>query len=319
MNHFKFMLAIILCIIIIHIYFHQTSTTDIFNSDSSESLGFVKPEQRLYKIFSKISSGSKIKLNGQCTKYIYNKNTLDQNMNTNIIKLLKKMLSTINHISSQEYYIKNIENVYCLIGRNQRYIVDFFLYDVNNYYTIRIISDILVIDGDIYINYINTQNGSNPILLNNYDIKFNTSGILLDANMFHENIEDLLNKFYAKNFTVLSVNNDSNLEYTSNDLSGVYNVNSLYNLYFPTNVSNKTLGDYNKKGILEYNENYLPPNQKTIYSQNVCNDNSCVINNYSTQRINNEPYNAPGVVYNRVSNDKYNWLKTGSGTIYNLL
>ena len=69
------------------------------------------------------------------------------------------------------------ENVYCLIGRNQRYIVDFFLYDVNNYYTIRIISDILVIDGDIYINYINTQNGSNPILLNNYDIKFKAHSI----------------------------------------------------------------------------------------------------------------------------------------------
>lgn len=304
--------------IIIHLYFLQTSTTDII-IDSDESLGFVKPEHKLYKIFSKISSGSKIKLHGKCIKYIYNKNTIDQELNANVLKLLKAMISKINYISNQEYYIKNIENIYCLIGRNQRYIVDFFIHDISNYYTIRIISDILVIDGDIYINYINTQNGSNPILLNNYDVKFNSSGILLDANMFHENVEDLLNNFYAKNYNIISVNNDSSLEYTSDDLTGVYNMNSFNNLYFPTNMSNKTLENYNKKGIKEYNENYLPMNQKTIYSQNVCNNKSCLINNYSTQKRINEPYNSPGVIYERVSNDQYKWLKNGSGTIYNLL
>ena len=33
---------------------------------------------------------------------------------------------------------------------------------------------------------------------NLHDVKFNSSGILFDSNMFHENIETLLNNFYSK-------------------------------------------------------------------------------------------------------------------------
>ena len=40
---------------------------------NATNLGFVKPEHRLLKIFSSVSSGTKIKLEGICQKYIYNK------------------------------------------------------------------------------------------------------------------------------------------------------------------------------------------------------------------------------------------------------
>ena len=36
---------------------------------NNTNIGFVKPEHRLLKIFNTISSGSKIKLEGICTKY----------------------------------------------------------------------------------------------------------------------------------------------------------------------------------------------------------------------------------------------------------
>jgi len=313
MDIMKYMLLFIIIIIFVNYYYLNTSNTDI--TSSLNSLGFVKPEHRLYNIFSKISSGSKIKLNGKCIKYIYNKNTIDVDVKANVLNILNKMIDTIKYISNQDYYIKNIENVYCLVGRNKRYIVDFFLYDVKNYYTIRIIADLLMIDGVLYINYVNTQNGSNPILLNNYDVKFNSSGILFDADMFHENIEDLLNKYYSNNFNIINVDNDSSLEYTSNDLSKVYSMNTLINLYFPNTLSDTTLEDYNNKGLLSLNEKFLPANQNTINSNQICNTSECIMNNSSTQKIVNTPYNAPGVIYKRSPTGQYDWLKNGSDTI----
>ena len=91
------------------------------------------------------------------------------------------------------------------------------------------------------------------------------------------------------------------------------------NLYFPTTMSNKTLEDYNNKGLLGLNEKFLPSNQKTVYSNQICNNTDCILKNTASQKRVNIPYSGPGVIYQRASNDKYKWLKEGSGTIYNLL
>lgn len=318
MNYMKYMLILIIIIIILNYYYYTTSNTNILNI-TNQSLGFVKPEHRLYKILSTISSGSKINLKGKCVKYIFTKNTIHMDIKKSVLEILNKVIDNIKNISRQDYYIKTIENIYCLIGRNQRYIVDFFLFDVANYYTIRILADIVIVDGDIYINYINTQPGSNPILLDKYDIKFNSSGILFDENMFHNNIEELLNKYYNKTSDLININNDINIEYTAEDLSKVYSLNTMNNLYFPTTLSKLTLEDYNKKGVLGLSEKFLPSNQVTINSQQICNDDSCIHRNTSTQNRINEPYQAPGVIYERASNDAYKYLKRGSGTIYNLI
>ena len=90
----------------------------------------------------------------------------------------------MNKISENDYYVKKIENVYCLVDRknNERYIIDFFIYDTKNYYTIRLISDIVIIDNEIYINYLNINSGGNSSLLNNgaeSDTITPTDGILV--------------------------------------------------------------------------------------------------------------------------------------------
>ena len=163
---------------------------------NATNLGFVKPEHRLLKIFSSVSSGTKIKLEGICQKYIYNKNTIDKSVEDRLTAIMKELINTINKIAQNDYYIKQIENVYGLIScdKNQRYFIDFFVYDVKNYYTIRLISDIVIIDNEIYINYLNVQSGSNPTILNKYDIKFNDTGILFDGPMFKENIDALFDR-----------------------------------------------------------------------------------------------------------------------------
>ena len=157
---------------------------------NSTNIGFVKPEHKLFKILNSISGGNKVKLSGTCSKFIYNKNTISSELNEKLTFLIQDIISSLNRIAKNEYYMKQIENVYCMIDskNNQRYIIDYFIYDIQNFYTIRLISDIVIVDDEIYINYLHVQSGSNNTLLNKYDIKFNSIGILFDSNMFQEDI-----------------------------------------------------------------------------------------------------------------------------------
>ena len=60
------------------------------------NIGFVKPEHRLLKILNNISSGSKIKLNGTCAKYVYNKNTIDTSVNDRLTRIVKDLINSVN-------------------------------------------------------------------------------------------------------------------------------------------------------------------------------------------------------------------------------
>jgi hypothetical protein len=297
------------------------------SSMNSTNLGFVKPEHRLLKIFSSISSGKKIKLSGSCNKFVYNKNTIDTSVNDRLIAIMKKLMNTINQISQQDYYMKNIENVYGLIDSkgNQRYIIDFFVYDTKNYYTIRLVSDIVIIDNEIYINYLNVQTGSNSTMLNKYDVKFNSTGILLDSDMFHENIANLFDNYYMNSFSVVGVS-DTSLEYNKEDLNDVITLNAITNMYLPSSLSESTLNELESKDLTSYLEMYLPHNQSTIKNPSFCNkykiewdsygvphenksDKNCYVNNQQTTSEINQPWFGPGVIYKRSSEDQYQWLK----------
>ena len=121
----KLILFIVLIICVLY-GFHSNSNTFLsVEKDNPTNIGFVKPEHRLLKIFNSISSGDKIKLDGVCTKIIYNKNTIDKSVEERLTAVIKDLISTINGISESEYYIKQIENVYGLIAQNgnQRYLI----------------------------------------------------------------------------------------------------------------------------------------------------------------------------------------------------
>jgi hypothetical protein len=307
-----------------------TLKQDVIKEKNSTNIGFVKPENRLLKLFSNISSGKKIKLYGDCNRFVYHRNTIDKSVNDSLTDILKRMINTLNKVNISDFYVKNIENVYGLIDckGNQRYIIDFFIYDIKNFYTIRLVTDIVIIDGETYINYLNVQTGSNSTILNRYDVKFNSSGILLDSNMFHENIGNLFDNYYMNSFKVVGVS-DTNLEFNKEDLNDVYCLGSLENMYLPSNLSESSINEINSKGLGGYLEMYLPENQPTIKDPSFCNkykiewdsygnpsndnsDENCYVNNNSTTGEITQPYFAPGVIYERSSNDKYQWLKNVS-------
>lgn len=331
MNYLYLLIGLVILYIV---YEKLKSNTEIKNEVFYEekntnpmNIGFVKPEHRLLKIFNNISSGAKIKLSGTCNQYIYNKNTIDQELNEKITILVKDMIGTINKISENSYFIKKIENVYCLIDRkaNQRYIVDFFIYDVKNYYTIRLITDIVIIDDEIYLNYLHVQSASNSTLVNHYDIKFNSIGILFDSNMFHEDLSKIFDNYYSQSFKVIGVN-DTNLEYSKEDLTEVLTLNSLKNSYIPPTISPNSYKELENKGLNGYLDMYLPENQPMIKSPTFCNkykldwdkygvknennesDMNCYLNNNATTSEINDPYFAPGVITKRVDYNRYSWL-----------
>ena len=292
------------------------------------NIGFVKPEHRLLKILNNISSGSKIKFNGTCAKYVYNKNTIDTSVNNRLTRIVKDLINSVNQISQNDYYMKNIENVYCLISnnKNQRYFIDFFIYDVKNYYTIRLITDIVIIDNEIYINYLNVQTGSNPTILNKYDVKFNDTGILFDGDMFKENIDSLFDSFYRQSFHVIGISNTS-LEYSKEDLTTVLSLKSLKNMYLPSNLSPGSIKELDAKDLTGYIEMYLPENQINIKSPMFCDkykmewnsygipnqsdttDTGCYVNHGATSTTYNQPWNPPGLMNNnRTDVTHYDWL-----------
>ena len=322
MDTLQVLLILLVVFFIYNIWDYPTVKTQ-YLTEKPGSLGFVKPEHRLLKIFTTVSSGTKIQLTGICQKFIYNKNTIDPEVRETIVNILSTMIDSLQHVAKQEYAMRTIENVYGIIDKkgNQRYIVDFFVFDVKNFYTIRLITDIVVFNDDVYLNYLNVQNGSNSTLLNHYDVKFNSSGILMDANMFHENIENMLNTHYSNSFQVIGINS-STQDYSKLDLSEVYSLNSFRNLYFPSNLSSNTIDLYEKKGISGHYEQYLPSDQTTVKNPQFCpvddwsdignskeKNKNCILHNTATQAMINEPYSAPSVIYERSSNDAYRWLK----------
>jgi hypothetical protein len=292
---------------------HPTVGYHQIDEQNATNIGFVKPEHRLLKIFDSISSSNKIKLEGTCQRFSFTKHTLDTNIEEYITKILKEMIHSLNTISSAEYYLKDIENVYAMMNqKNQkRFIIDFFIYDVRNYYTIRLVTDIAIIQDETYLNYLNVYSGSNQVLLNKYDVKHRGAGILFDSTMFDENIDHYFDTYYESNFKLLK---------PTDDLTTVYNVNTLRNTYLPASISNRSIEELNKKDLSSYLEMYLPENQNTIKSPLFCekytldwdnkgifqpkqiDKNDCYFHNEQTFKEMNQPYFSPGVITQR-SND----------------
>jgi hypothetical protein len=321
--------------ILLFFYFLQMNHTtftgynlNLKNDNNPTNIGFVKPEHKLLKVLNTVSAGSKIRLDGKLQAYIYNKNTIDKSVEDRLSSIMKNLISTINLLTQNDYYIKQIENVYGLIScnGNQRYFIDFFIYDTKNFYTVRCISDIVIVDKEIYINYLNVQTGSNPTILNKYDVKFNDTGILFDGNMFKENIDGLFDSFYKNSFEVISVP-ETSLEYSNVDLTSVVSMNSIRNLYYPSSISPNTVKELEKKDLSGYVEMYLPNSQINIKSPQFCEkykiewdsygipnlsdnkDKNCYVHDNSVEPTINRPINPPGLFNDqRMSATQYDFL-----------
>ena len=146
-------------------------------------------------------------------------------------------------------------------------------------------------------------------ILNNYDVKYQSQGILSKYNMFVNDMESLLNEYYKKNnYNVIGVK-ETSLDFDSTMLSGVFTLDQLTRNYLPSGTPNKYASYMCKKNKDSFDH----------FGVNFINDinSECLIHNRAKRKYPNTPYDAPGVVTKRVDFNQYDWLKNpiASGNI----
>lgn len=280
------------------------------NREFKISNSFVKPKHELLQLLSDISSSDKIVLKNVVEKKSYTNKTIDVDLNDLVVMVLKKIIRGISGVSKKDFFIKEIEKLYLIKDddENLRVISDAYIYDVSNHYTIRINVDFVIYKDDIYINMIDIDESAINNILNNYDVKYQSSGIL-SKYMSVNDYESLLNNHYKESgYNIIGVNKSS-LDFDSTKLSGVFTLSQLSKNYLPSGTPSSYAPYFCKKNSSRFDSHGV----KFLNEVNA----DCVANDNGHRRVANTPYNAPGVVTKRVDFNAYDWLKNpvASGNI----
>jgi len=277
----------------------------------------VKPEHLLYDVLQKYSSGDKIVLKGKCQVELYTKYTIDVDLKQKFTKILNGVFKSVYGLTNRLFTVQELNNIYEEIDSagNKRWIIDATLHSVNNFYTVRVVTDVVSYNGDVYVNYVNVNTASNNNIINRYDTKFEGRPILLNIDNFTTNIRSLLDTHYQRSYNVIGIT-DSSLDRRNYDLTNVFSLNSLLKMYLPANLSPESEKDFSRAGIDGYLEMYFPPDLTTIKSPQFCNKymngwnkqsvdlsgtESCVFDHRTTTTEFNQPINNPGLFFDRSS------------------
>ena len=304
-------LLIILGIIFLAIFLQKKQVAQIPQDIPTH----ISPKHVLYDVLKKFSNGDKITLTGTCKSMIYTKYTITSEMKQYFKEVINDMLLSIYNITNSIYQVQELNNIYEEIDskNNKRYIVDATLNAIQNFYTVNLILDFVIINGDTYINYINVNTASNNNILDKYDVKYKgTQGILFHYNNFDKNIKTLLDTEYKKQSRLIGVS-DSSLNY---DFNNVLSLSNLMNMYVPSTLSTSTLQDYENKNMKGLVEQYFPPDLTIKQSTLFCDKDSstwnkygiydqgnqnCVFENSNVSKEIRQPLEYPGLFYNRSS------------------
>jgi hypothetical protein len=219
-------------------------------------------------------------------------------------QLLSHIVTSIYGMTKHVYEIQELNNVYEQLdaSQNGRYIIDATVQSVHNYYTVDIIVDVVILHGEILVNSVNMNQASNTNIINRYDTVFHNQGILLDKNMFSENIRSLLDDTYQSAHQVITV--DPRKTDTHYPLDNVLSLSSMANSYYPATASLSSIDSLRHKGMAGLAETYFPPKLTTVSSTQYCDrtaDKGCIFAHNSTSTEYTQPYMAPGLFYDRSS------------------
>jgi len=298
-------LIIIVGVLIVLYYFYtineNNKTIEITSmigelKDEDESDIVSSKKNKLTKLFNDISSADKVSLKNVTEKWSMNKDTMEVQLNEKMTDIIKIVISKIGGISSKEFYVKEIDNMYVMKDDdgNYRCILNCFIYDVKGYYTNKLVMDIVSIDGTIYLNFIDIDESSLNNILNTYDVRWKSQGILADYDMFDENVQVMLDNYYNSKYKILYLDNET----IDTDLSGTYTLNQLVQFHLPANIPNEDSPMFCDK----YSDTWDKDGVSDII-------NNCLYNNRSSSPYPNTPYTAPGVISQRSDENIYGWIK----------
>lgn len=261
-----------------------------------------KPKHVLNSVLSDFSRGDKISLTGSCNVRLYTRNTITVEMKSKFKNLINEIFKSVYGIMDHIYELQDLNNVYEKTDSlgNKRYILDATIVSKNNYYTVNIVVDFVVLNGEILVNSVNTNYASNNNIVNRFDVVFNDQGILLDRNNFKENVGALLDNKYREQHKVIAVD-ASKMDTKNYELDNVLSLTSLLNKYYPATTSNGSVNSLESKGMAGLIEEYFPPDLQTIESQQYCAGGGCVFRHNSSLSEYTQPYTAPGLFYDRSS------------------
>jgi hypothetical protein len=309
--------VIVFFILVLVLFNYGKLTTTRPQHPLEDKSGHVKPAHLLYDMLSQFSSGDKLYLSGKCQINIYTKYIINVDMKQKFIKLINHIFQSMYNISQRIYQVQELNNIYEQIDtfNNKRYIIDATLNSVSNYYTVRVLLDIVIINNEIFINYLNINDASNNNIIDKYDIVYQDQGILLNHNNFTSNIRALLDEEYKKQNKLIAINS-AMLDSKNYDLTNVVSLNSMLKRYLPSTLSRESEKNLTMKGLSGQLEQYFPSDQPSIKSPQFCNkylngwktdsvgppgNESCVFDHNNTETEYNQPYMGPGLFFNRSS------------------
>ncbi len=253
-------------------------------------------DERFLEALTNVSAADKVILKNVTEKWSLNKYIIDDKINDKLTKIAKDVINKTGINSGNHFHIKSIDHVYIMKDKdkNFRAIMSFFVHDVRNFHTIKIILDIVSINKIIYINHIDIDESGIKNVIKNYDIRLNSHGILSNYNMFDEDTRILLDNYYRTNYKVVELSQD---DYITNR-SSLFTLDQLVDDYLPANVPTKDSPMFCDKYSFDWDSS----------STLLKNNKDCSIQNPSIRSYPNTPYFAPGVVTNNVDQNKYDWL-----------
>ena len=121
-----------------------------------------KNDLELHSIIGKIGNLNKTKLLGnQITKYIYRPGSITRHMKYEMSLLLKPVIKNISKISNKKYVIDDFEVVIVEkdSNKNTKYIIDFFVQNLSDNFSSKLISEIYVDNmGIVTVNFVKESN-----------------------------------------------------------------------------------------------------------------------------------------------------------------
>ena len=133
--NYIFIIFLILFVIIIKYFYSISNTLESFEiGDKINSL-------RNY--FNSINSNKKLLLSNYCETKKYNRFDIDSQMEKFTKELIYPYIRVLNLNLNYDFVINNISNISEEIdnNKNRRYIIDFFMYEQNNFFVSRVIID----------------------------------------------------------------------------------------------------------------------------------------------------------------------------------
>jgi hypothetical protein len=259
----------------------------------------MKENSKLSILLNDISSADKVVLSNITDQWSVTKHTIDDKIKSSILPILNGISYGISLATGNEYIINSIENVFIMKDDNENYrcIVNWFVNDVKNFFTIKMVADFVKTKDDVFINFIDIDESGNHNIINNYDVKWDSHGILSESDMFEDNVSEILDTYYYNNHELIHLHYKN--KNTIIDTSPAYTLNQLKKAFFPSNIPIKRDSpSFCNKDTDKWD------NQSVFFKG----DEGCIHNNNSYELYPNTPINGPGTITENPDDNEYKWL-----------